>query len=280
MNVTVLEPHGFCSGVTGALRKALRLSAASGVRPLYCLHELVHNALVVSGLKDRGFAFVDDVDEVPCGATLLFSAHGVSPSVRKRAQEKRLDIVDATCPFVAKVHDAVRNFADGGLDVVVVGHPNHAEVKGLVGEGPADKIHVVSSGTLDALVEELAAKGVKEIAAVSQTTMDSDEVADVVSRLKGRFYVRTSAEVCRATKERQDAVKAFDGDALLVLGSAESSNTARLCEAAKTRTFRAGTMDEVRAIDYSGISNLGVTSGASTPEEFLIEAVEYLRSLK
>ncbi len=285
MNLRILEPHGFCAGVTGALRKALALadeeaglagrSVPAGPRPLYCLHELVHNELVAADLARRGFAFVETLDEVPDGATVLFSAHGVSPAVRARAAARNLTVVDATCPFVARVHRAAADFAARGLPVVVIGHPGHAEVAGILGEAP-DASVVRTADDARAFVPPVAGTA---LGVVSQTTMNADDVAGIVGVLRARFTVETMAEVCRATKERQDAVKAFDGDALLVLGSAHSSNTRRLCEVARCRTFRAGTLDEVKRLDFSGVGTLGVTSGASTPEDYFEKVLYYLRSL-
>jgi 4-hydroxy-3-methylbut-2-enyl diphosphate reductase len=276
VQVEVLEPHGFCAGVTAALRKALALVRDGAADTVYCLHELVHNEIVVGDLTRRGFKFVESVADIPEGATVLFSAHGVSPAVRRAAAARRLKVVDATCPFVTRVHTAAREFAARGLPVVVIGHENHAEVKGIVGEvsdvaGHSPAI-TASSPTLST-----ALGGAQTIGIVSQTTMNADEVAALVAQLKERFTVETMAEVCNATKERQDAVKAFDGDALLVLGSANSSNTRRLMEVARCRAFRAGTLEEVRALDLRGVRRLGVTSGASTPESFLAEAVAYLK---
>lgn len=269
MKIVVIEPHGFCAGVTNALRKARSLLSPSA--PVYCLHELVHNELVVNDLKRRGMVFVESPDEVPEGATVLFSAHGVSPAVRAQAATRGLEVVDATCPFVEKVHKAVKEFASRGLKVVVIGNPDHAEVKGITGE-VSDAI-VIKSVPHSPFPIPRSRLGV-----VSQTTMNADEVADIVGKLRGGYEVETMAEVCNATKVRQDAVKAFDGDALLVLGSVNSSNTRRLCEVAKcTRVFRAGTLDEVKAIDLSDVSVLGVTSGASTPENFFTDVIEYLQ---
>ena len=286
MTISVIEPHGFCAGVTAALKKALSLAAKprddsnpQTLKPsnpsLCCLHELVHNEIVVEELKKRGFVFVENLAEVPDGATVLFSAHGVAPQIREVAKARGLGVVDATCPFVERVHKAAREFAAKGLRIVVIGHPGHIEVKGIVGEvGEAVVISSVAAAKefCAAAVDAAACFGV-----VSQTTMNADEVAEIVAVLKSRFKVETTAEVCNATKLRQDAVKAFGGDAVLVLGSASSSNTARLCECAPCRAFRAGTMDEVKALDLSGVTHLGVTSGASTPEEFLKAAVAWLR---
>ena len=276
MQVEVLEPHGFCAGVTAALRKALALVRDGAADTVYCLHELVHNEIVVGDLTRRGFKFVESVADIPEGATVLFSAHGVSPAVRRAAAARRLKVVDATCPFVTRVHTAAREFAARGLPVVVIGHENHAEVKGIVGE-VSDVAGHSPAITANSPTLSTALSGSQTIGVVSQTTMNADEVAALVAQLKERFTVETMAEVCNATKERQDAVKAFDGDALLVLGSANSSNTRRLMEVARCRAFRAGTLEEVRALDLRGVRRLGVTSGASTPESFLAEAVAYLK---
>ena len=286
MTISVIEPHGFCAGVTAALKKALSLAATrrndsnpQALKPsdpfLCCLHELVHNEIVVEELKKRGFAFVESLAEVPDGATVLFSAHGVAPQIREAAKARGIRVVDATCPFVERVHKAAREFAARGLRIVVIGHPGHIEVKGIVGE--VEEAVVISNV---ASAKEFCTETADTdtcLGVVSQTTMNADEVADIVVVLKTRFKVETTAEVCNATKLRQDAVKAFVGDAVLVLGSASSSNTARLCECAPCRAFRAGTMDEVKALDLSGVTHLGVTSGASTPEEFLRAAVAWLR---
>ncbi len=228
--------------------------------------------MVVADLRRRGFEFVERVEDVPPGATVLFSAHGVSPAVRERAAARGLVAVDATCPFVARVHNAARSFHERGLKVVIIGKSSHAEVRGILGEAPGAAVVESVAGARALEMPRGARLGV-----VSQTTMHADDVKLVVAALRERFDVETTAEVCGATKERQDAVKAFDGDALLVLGSASSSNTTRLCEVARVRTMRAGAMDEVRALDFTGVTRLGVTSGASTPEAFLEEAVGYLR---
>lgn len=262
MRVEVINPHGFCAGVTHAIKLALSLKG------VYCLHELVHNEIVVEGLKRRGFRFVEDIEEVPEGATVLFSAHGVSPQVKAAAKRRNLKVVDATCPFVERVHREARAFAEKGYQVVVIGNENHAEVKGILGEAPGAIVY-----------SDLASSLEQTLGVVSQTTMNADDVKAKVEELKVGYKVETMAQVCNATKERQDAVKAFKGDALLVLGSSNSSNTKRLSEVASCPTFRAGNMEEVRSLDFSGVNTLGVTSGASTPEEFFNEVIAYLEKL-
>ena len=269
MKIEVLEPHGMCAGVNAAIAKALKL------KDVYCLHELVHNEIVIGELKDLGFKFVERIEDVPEGETVVFSAHGVSPAVRLAAKERKLKIVDTTCPFVAKVHKAAREFAEKGLPVVILGDPKHVEVKGIAGE--CENVRVWDCGN-----EKMGKWGDGKIGVVSQTTMNADEVERQVAELKKKYDVETMAEVCHATKERQDAVKRFAGDAVLVLGSESSSNSKRLAEVAEqsgAKAFMAGSMDELKKIDFSGVERLGVTSGASTPERFLMEAVKYLRNV-
>jgi len=268
MKIEILEPHGLCAGVNAAIAKALKL------KDVYCLHALVHNEIVVRELRDLGYRFVERVEEVPEGATVVFSAHGVSPSVRAAAERRRLKIVDTTCPFVAKVHKAAKAFARKGLPVLVLGDAGHVEVQGIRGEVEA------AGGTVVDDVSALA-KGTR-IGVVSQTTMNADEVGRQVAELKRRFDVETMAEVCHATKERQMAVRNFSGDAVLVLGSKTSANSRRLAEVAEAngaKAFLAGTLDELRAIDFTGVETLGVTSGASTPERFFDEAIRYLKNV-
>lgn len=274
MKVEALEPHGLCAGVNAAIAKALKL------RDVYCLHELVHNEIVIGELKDLGFRFVERIEDVPKGATVVFSAHGVPPKTREVAKARGLKVVDTTCPFVARVHRAAKAFADRGLPVVILGDPRHVEVQGIAGELPGGAFSPAEDGGVPG-------RRKTRIGVVAQTTMNADEVARQVEELRKTYEVETMAEVCRATKERQDAVRRFcaggrgaGGRAVLVLGSATSSNSRRLAEVAEqngARAFLAGSMDEVRAIDFGGVGTLGVTSGASTPERFFMEAMRFLR---
>ena len=248
-----------CAGVNAAIAKALKL------KDVYCLHELVHNEIVIGELKDLGFKFVERIEDVPEGETVVFSAHGVSPRVRGIAAKRKLKVVDTTCPFVAKVHRAAKMFSNRGLPVVILGDPKHVEVQGIQGE-----------------IEPRRSQPGGRIGVVSQTTMNADEVERQVAELRKKYDVEMMAEVCHATKERQDAVKRFNGDAVLVLGSRTSSNSKRLKEVAEqngARSFMAGSMDELKKLDFSGVERLGVTSGASTPERFFMEAVKFLRNV-
>ena len=275
MQVEIIEPHGLCAGVNAAISRALKL------RDVYCLHELVHNEIVTEELRALGYRFVERIEDVPEGATIVFSAHGVSPAVRAAAKARKLKVVDTTCPFVAKVHKAAKAFSDRGLPVVILGDPKHVEVRGIAGE--CENCSIVR--LFDCSDCSPAEPGAK-IGVVSQTTMNADEVTAAVAELKKRYDVEAMAEVCTATKERQDAVRRFcaeaGGRAVLVLGSRTSSNCRRLFEIAEqcgVKAFRAGTMDELAQLDFSGVRRLGVTSGASTPERFFDEAVRFLRNV-
>lgn len=274
MIVEVLQPHGFCMGVRAAVEKASRTLSLSSGKAVYCLHELVHNEQVVAELKAQGLRFVESLDDVPDGATVLFSAHGVAPAVRAEAQRRGLAIVDATCPFVARAHRAVRDFAARGVSVVVVGHADHAEVRGVVGEAP--ECSVVASAED---VAELPFPASSALGVLCQTTLSFGTVHSVLGALKARYpHLETpaAADICTATRDRQRAVEAFvrgGGDGVLVLGSAGSSNTNRLVEVARAAgasfAARAGSLEEVRALDFAGVRRLGVTAGASTPEDIL-----------
>ena len=267
-----------CAGVNAAIAKALKL------KDVYCLHELVHNEIVIGELKDLGFKFVERIEDVPEGETVVFSAHGVSPAVREIAKARKLKVVDTTCPFVAKVHRAAKAFSERGLPVVILGDPKHVEAQGIAGE-------VKSAFFFNQTIPNQTIKQ-SHIGVVSQTTMNADEVGRQVAELRKRYDVETMAEVCTATRDRQNAVKAYCTSclkssvsrpfAVLVLGSRTSSNSKRLAEVAAAngaKAFMAGSMDELKKIDFSGVERLCVTSGASTPERFLMEAVKYLRNV-
>ena len=281
MKVEAIEPHGFCWGVKTAVEKAVR-ALAEHVRPVYCLHELVHNASVVDELKKGGMAFVDSLDAVPDGAAVLFSAHGVAPAVRDEADRRGLRVVDATCPFVARAHRQLADFARRGVQTVVVGHADHVEVKGLLGEVREGGCGVVLCAED---VEELGFDPARPVGVVCQTTLSDRDVSAAMEALRRRYPLleeSAAADVCTATRDRQAAVREFvrgGGDGVLVLGSAASSNTLRLVEIAEAegaRAWRAEMAEEVDGFSFVGVERLGVTAGASTPEDFFTETVKRL----
>lgn len=281
--LTVVHPHGFCSGVARAVRAAeAALERVRGGEPVYCLHEIVHNRQVVSRLTALGLTFVDDVGDVPEGALLLFSAHGVAPAVRHQAEARRLRVIDATCPFVSKVHAEVRRFAAAGVTVVCIGHRRHAEVVGVAGEAP-EHVRVVESADE---AEALALAPDSPVAVVTQTTLGEEQVESVMAVLRRRFpdlRVPPSTDICYATRNRQRAVRllAQRCDRVVVLGSENSSNTQRLAEAARAAGSEAALVSDVSQLadaSWRDAAAVGVTSGASTPESFLEEAVAVLRA--
>lgn len=280
MKVEAIEPHGFCWGVKAAVEKAVR-ALAEHARPVYCLHELVHNTRVVGELKRDGMVFVDSLDAVPDGAVVLFSAHGVPPAVRDDAAKRGLRVVDATCPFVARAHRQLADFARRGVQTVVVGHADHVEVKGLLGEVRECGVVLRAED-----VESLGFDPSRPVGMVCQTTLSDRDMSEAMEALRRRYPLleeSAAADVCTATRDRQAAVREFvrgGGDGVLVLGSASSSNTLRLVEIAEAegaRTWRAETAEEVDGCSFAGAVRLGVTAGASTPEDFFTATMERLK---
>jgi len=284
ISVEPIVPHGFCSGVANAVKKAQVALGRGGVT--CCLHDLVHNESVVAKMREAGLRFADTLDAVPAGARVLLSAHGTGPEVRREAERRGLEIVDATCPFVARVHRQVRLYAERGLPVVVVGHAHHVEVEGVVAEArDAGATTAVVARSAD--VAALPFPAGSAVGVVCQTTLSGEQVAEVMSALRRRhpdFETTPSADVCTATRDRQEAVREFvakGGDGVLVLGSAASSNTQRLVEIAESagaKAWRAANDAELASLDFKGVQRLGVTSGASTPEEFFDRAMATLKS--
>lgn len=263
MKIEVLEPHGFCAGVKSAINLAEKLAETCQGK-IYCYHEIVHNRQIVRNLEARGFIFVDDISQVPTGSRLLFSAHGVSGKIMSQAKAAGLVVTDATCPFVKSLHQQAHLYEQQGLPVVVLGKNGHDEVVGLLDS--------LANGWLYPDLPENA----HEIGFVSQTTLDSESVEKVLSELRKRYIVHSSAKVCLATRERQEAVRKFTGDCLLVLGSRNSSNTNRLCEISPCKSYIVQELSDLSSIDFSDIHHLGVTSGASTPESFLNQVIDWL----
>jgi 4-hydroxy-3-methylbut-2-en-1-yl diphosphate reductase len=280
--VVLASPRASCAGVDRAVEIVERALADRGA-PVYVRKQIVHNAHVVAQLERRGAIFVDDVDEVPRGATVVFSAHGVSPAVRTQAAERDLDVIDATCPLVAKVHAEARRFAAAGFDIVLVGHEGHEEVDGTKGEAPA-RTHVIAGSEE---VERLRVDDPSRVAYLTQTTLAIDETAGVVEALRERFPALigpASSDICYATQNRQDAVRALaaDCDVILVIGSGNSSNSRRLVEVAERAGCRAALVENAGEITpelLAGTQLVGLTAGASAPEELVDGVVDALGGL-
>jgi 4-hydroxy-3-methylbut-2-enyl diphosphate reductase len=273
-------PRGYCAGVDRAVvtvEKALDLYGA----PVYVRKQIVHNTHVVQTLEQRGAVFVDELDEVPEGARVIFSAHGVAPSVHEEAARRGLRTIDATCPLVTKVHHEARRFAADGYDILLIGHDGHEEVEGTAGEAP-DRTQLVDGP--DA-VEGLSVRDPAKVAWLSQTTLSVDETMQTVDRLRQRFPLLLdppSDDICYATQNRQVAVKDIAGgaDLLIVVGSANSSNSVRLVEVAlEAGAKTARRVDSAAELDEAwleGVTTVGVTSGASVPEELVEGVVAWL----
>jgi len=280
-SLTVVLPHGFCSGVARAVQTAEAALARFRGETVYCLNEIVHNRHVVSRLTSLGMVFVRSVEDVPAGSLLLFSAHGVSPAVRRAAAARGLRVIDATCPFVTKVHAEVQRFAAQGATVVCIGHRNHEEVIGVAGEAP-ESVRVIES-VQEAVALAPLAKG--PVAVVTQTTLGAAQVDAVMAELRRCFphlQAPASTDVCYATRNRQQAVRVLAQrcEQVLVLGSANSSNSQRLAETAREAGAEATLISELQqldGLDGAAAGAIGVTSGASTPESFLSDVVRVLR---
>jgi 4-hydroxy-3-methylbut-2-enyl diphosphate reductase len=251
--------------------------------PVYVFHEIVHNGHVVADLRARGAVFVDDLDRVPVGAVLVFSAHGVSRAVVRQAQGRDLDVIDATCPLVTKVHRQAQRYAALGYAIVVIGHPGHEEVVGTMGSVDVP-VHLVSSAE-DVVRLPLAADA--PLAYVTQTTLSLDDTRDVIAALRARFPHVVGPEVsdiCYATQNRQNAVRvmAREVDAVIVVGARNSSNSARLREVAAQTGTAAHLVQDAREIDpawLGGVRRIGITAGASTPEVLVRQVCDRLRAL-
>ncbi len=273
--VLLASPRASCAGVDRAVQIVERALESRGA-PVYVRKQIVHNAHVVAGLEAQGAVFVDEVDEVPEGATVVFSAHGVSPAVRAAAKARSLDVIDATCPLVSKVHAEARRFAAANFDIVLVGHEHHEEVEGTSGEAP-ERTHVID--TPDA-VGRLQVQDPERVAYLTQTTLAVDDTASVIDALRTRFpgvVGPPSSDICYATQNRQDAVRALaaECDLVLVVGSGNSSNSRRLVEVAERSGCRALLIEGPQDIPPEhlvGARRVGLTAGASAPEA-LVESV-------
>ncbi|MEO6910388.1 MAG: 4-hydroxy-3-methylbut-2-enyl diphosphate reductase [Edaphobacter sp.] len=279
--VLLLKPRGFCAGVVRAI-DVVRIALETFGAPIYVRKEIVHNSYVVNDLAKKGAIFVSELDEVPEGARVIYSAHGVSPAVRERAKERGLKVVDATCPLVTKVHVEAIKFAKQGYSLVLVGHRDHEEVEGTQGEAP-EVTQVVS--TVEE-VEALVVPDPDKVAYLTQTTLSLDEARHMIDALKKKFpnIVGPHAQdICYATENRQTAVKnvAHGADVVLVVGSRNSSNSNRLVEVSQnlgTSSYLIDKAEDIQPEWLAGASTIAVTAGASAPEVLVKAVVEYLQA--
>ncbi len=282
MRVVLANPRGFCAGVDRAI-EIVELALEQFGAPVYVRHEIVHNRHVVEGLRAKGVVFVDEPSEVPPGARLIYSAHGVSPAVREQAEARGLRIIDATCPLVTKVHVEALRMARRGLDIVLVGHAGHVEVEGTLGHAP-DHMQLVQS------VEDVARLEVRDprrLACLTQTTLSTDDTAEILEALRARFpeiELPRKDDICYATQNRQNAVKQLTDEAevVIVVGAPESSNSNRLVELAARRGARAYLVHDAGGLDpawFEGVGCVGVTAGASAPEVLVQEVVQRMERL-
>lgn len=281
MHVLLTKPRGFCAGVERAI-EAVEVCLKLYPSPIYVFHEIVHNTHVVERLRKEGAIFVNGVDEVPPGAVLVFSAHGIAPAIRQEAQAKGIKAIDATCPLVTKVHREAIQFAKQGCTILLVGHEDHDEVIGTMGEAP-NRIRLIQT------VEDVAAVPVDDpakVAVITQTTLSLDDTKEIVEAIKARFpavQFPPKEDICYATQNRQVAVKALakQVDLILVIGSDNSSNSRRLAEVSQAHGTCAYLIDDVARIDpawLEGVQRVGITAGASAPEHLVEQVVAFFRA--
>jgi len=281
MKILLASPRGFCAGVNMAietLETAIRLHGT----PVYVYHEIVHNKHVVDRFVREGAVFVNAVEEVPEGAVLLYSAHGVAPEVRRVSADRRLRAIDATCPLVTKVHLEAIKYAKAGYRIVLIGHEGHDEVIGTMGQAPEAFTLVDSTAEVDALPFGPSDK----LAYLTQTTLSVDDASKIIARLKERFPQIVGPpkdDICYATQNRQEAVRLLseDADVVIVLGSQNSSNSQRLAELARDSGIRAHLIDGANEIDpkwFTGAETVVITAGASAPESVVQDCIEWLKS--
>ena len=284
MDVVLASPRGFCAGVDRAIDIVERALEVFGA-PIYVRHEVVHNKFVVDGLRDKGAIFVEELDEVPDDATVIFSAHGVSKAIVDEAARRGLKVFDATCPLVTKVHLEVSRFSQDGRECILIGHAGHPEVEGTMGqfdESQGGKMYLVESV---ADVEQLQANNPDKLSFVTQTTLSMDDTATIIDTLRNKFpniEGPKKDDICYATQNRQDAVKqlAQQCDLVLVVGSPNSSNSNRLREVAErlgTPAFLIDNADEINRVWIDGKKRIGITAGASAPEVLVSEVVDQLK---
>ena len=282
MRILLASPRGFCAGVDRAI-EIVELALEREDRPVYVRHEIVHNRHVVDGLRAKGATFIEEPEDAPEGAMLIYSAHGVSPAIRQRAEDKRLATIDATCPLVTKVHNEVLRMVDEGFEIVMIGHAGHVEVEGTMGQAP-ESMYLVET------VEDVATLEVRnpsKLGCVTQTTLSVDDTRELMEALAGRFpkiVLPKRDDICYATQNRQDAVKelARHADLVLVVGAPASSNSNRLVEVAArlgVPAYLIQSADEVDTEWLSGVDCVGITAGASTPDVLVQGVIDHLGTL-
>jgi 4-hydroxy-3-methylbut-2-enyl diphosphate reductase len=279
--IILLKPRGFCAGVVRAV-DIVNIALECYGAPIYVRKEIVHNFQVVADLSNKGAVFVDSADEVPDGARIIFSAHGVSPRVRQKASDRKLKVIDATCPLVTKVHLEAVKFARSGYSIVLIGHKDHDEVIGTLGEAP-DQTWLISS---EEEVESLNIPDPSHVAYLTQTTLSLEETRGIIAALKKKFpeiVGPPAQDICYATENRQQAVKAVvpKCDVLLVVGSGNSSNSNRLVEVASNAGLPAYLIENETSIHLAwlkGVRTVGVTAGASAPEHLVEQVIDFLRN--
>lgn len=280
MKIILANPRGFCAGVNMAIESLERALSLFG-SPIYVYHEIVHNQPIVERFRARGVVFVDDISEVPNGGTVLYSAHGVSPVIRKHSSERNLRAIDATCPLVTKVHTEAVRFASSGYTIILIGHEGHDEVIGTMGEAPASMVLVEDVAD----VETLAFPPNAKLAFLTQTTLSVDEAKVVIDALKKKYpqiVGPSKDDICYATQNRQEAVRDLvpEADVVLVLGSQNSSNSQRLAELARSARKAAYLIDRVTELKdswFKPTDTVLITAGASAPEDHVQDCVDYLR---
>ena len=278
--IYLLKPRGFCAGVVRAI-DVVKIALDLYGPPVYVRKEIVHNKHVVDELRQAGAIFVEELDEVPAGGRAIFSAHGVAPAVRRQAKERALEVIDATCPLVTKVHLEAVRFARDGFSIVLIGHKDHDEVIGTLGEVPECSYLVETVEDAD----RLELPDPTRVRYLTQTTLSLDETKDIIERLKERFPLiqgPPAQDICYATENRQMAVKAVSEvcDLLLVVGSQNSSNSKRLVEVGANfgvRSFLVNDCTDVHEAWLDGVKNVGVTAGASAPEHLVEELIDFLK---
>ncbi len=282
MDILLANPRGFCAGVNRAIQivdRALELFGA----PIYVRHEVVHNRHVVEDLRARGAIFVEELDEVPDAATVIFSAHGVPIAVRQNAAARGLSVFDATCPLVTKVHMEVKKYSRDGMEMVLIGHAGHPEVEGTMGQVEEGMMYLVSNV---ADVATLAPRNPEKLAYITQTTLSMDDTAEVIVALRARFPLIEGPkkdDICYATQNRQDAVKSLapDVDILLVVGAPNSSNSSRLAELGTRLGTPTHLIEDAQQLNrewFDGVEKIGISAGASAPESLVQGIIDTLLS--